>query len=285
MKQAILIKPDLAFSPVAIEEELQKIFLDPHFTESLILKRFLSFVVQETVIGRSHCLKEYTIAVNVLEKPLNFNPQENCIVRIHAGRLRRALNRYYNELGREDQIVISIPKGKYIPVFSSRYSAAVPFINQDPQGRAHSWKDANITLAILPFLCPKQKQVESFSDGLCLQMSSMLTGLDQVSVIAYQAVKNMYEQKQDYRQLAKSMGFNHIITGGMQNLGNKIRMNIQLIECTSYRHVWSETFERLLTQHNGFDVQDEICECVVRAMQQLTNNTYDHNEVLTLKAG
>ena len=41
-------------------------------------------------------LKEYTIAVNVLDKPTNFKPQDNSIVRIHAGRLRRALNHFYN---------------------------------------------------------------------------------------------------------------------------------------------------------------------------------------------
>jgi hypothetical protein len=69
-------EPDMLFSVAAVEEELERIFRDPHFTESAILKKFLSFIVHETVQGRSNCLKEYTIAVNVLEKPLSFNPQE-----------------------------------------------------------------------------------------------------------------------------------------------------------------------------------------------------------------
>ena len=84
-------EPDMLFSVAAVEEQLERIFRDPHFTESAILKKFLSFIVQETIHGRSNCLKEYTIAINVLEKPSSFNPQENGIVRIHAGRLRRAL--------------------------------------------------------------------------------------------------------------------------------------------------------------------------------------------------
>ena len=51
--------------------------------------------------GRSNTIKEYTIAVNVLNKPVSFKPQHDAIVRIHAGRLRRALNYYYKEPGTE----------------------------------------------------------------------------------------------------------------------------------------------------------------------------------------
>src|SRR3954464_9115258 len=120
MTNAIYSEADALFSVRAVEEELERIFRDPHFTESAILRKFLSFIVQETIHGRSNCLKEYTIAINVLEKPLTFNPQENGIVRIHAGRLRRALHQYYNEMGSEDQVVITIPKGKYVPFFANR---------------------------------------------------------------------------------------------------------------------------------------------------------------------
>ena len=120
MTNAIYSEADALFSVRAVEEELERIFRDPHFTESAILRKFLSFIVQETTLGRSNCLKEYTIAINVLEKPSDFNPQENGIVRIHAGRLRRALSEYYNDMGQNDQIVITIPKGKYVPFFANR---------------------------------------------------------------------------------------------------------------------------------------------------------------------
>ena len=67
-------EPDVLFSVTAVEEELERIFKDSHFTESAILRKFLTFIVQETILGRANRLKEYTIAINVLEKPLNFNP-------------------------------------------------------------------------------------------------------------------------------------------------------------------------------------------------------------------
>src|ERR1700748_1525659 len=101
-----------------INQQLQKIFLDPLFMNSEILRKFLLFIVDQTLTGHADWLKEYTIGVNVLNKPADFTPQENGIVRIHAGRLRRALHHYYKETGILDSIHISIPKGRYVPVFA-----------------------------------------------------------------------------------------------------------------------------------------------------------------------
>src|SRR3954454_8444338 len=100
-----------------IHTQVQKIFLCTVFSVSDILRRFLSYIIEETVAGRSNTIKEYTIAVNVLNKPVSFKPQHDAIVRIHAGRLRRALNYYYKESGQPDEIEISVPKGSYVPVF------------------------------------------------------------------------------------------------------------------------------------------------------------------------
>ena len=80
-----------------INHQLQKIISDPIFAVSNILRRFLSFIVEETLAGHSNQLKEYTIGVKVLNKPTDFQPQKDAIVRIHAGRLRRALSHYYKK--------------------------------------------------------------------------------------------------------------------------------------------------------------------------------------------
>src|SRR5262245_32538234 len=253
---------DALFSVTAVEEELERIFRDPHFTESAILKKFLSFIVQETIQGRSNCLKEYTIAINVLEKPLSFNPQENGIVRIHAGRLRRALGEYYGDMGRDDQIVITIPKGKYVPAFANRSNPVeAAIIERQLDDEIYPSAEADdIVLAILAFTCTtKTGPAHSFAEGLCLQLNSTLMDLDQISVIAYQAVKNLAEHNPDYKQLGASIGFNNVITGGVQFLKDKMRVNIQLIECNSYKQTWSQTFERKLTKSNLFEIEDEIC--------------------------
>src|SRR6266851_3404798 len=109
------------FTEDLIHEQLQKIFNCSVFSVSDILRRFLTYITLETLAGRSNTIKEYTIAVSVLNKPVSFKPQQDAIVRIHAGRLRRALHYYYKEPGIDDEIEISVPKGSYIPVFVNKF--------------------------------------------------------------------------------------------------------------------------------------------------------------------
>src|SRR6187402_3615237 len=105
------------FSSKVILDQIERISSHPTFAVSDIMKRFLSFIVVETLEGRSNQLKEYTIGVAVLNKPAEFKPQKDAIVRIHAGRLRRALDSYYQESPGPELVHISIPKGSYVPVF------------------------------------------------------------------------------------------------------------------------------------------------------------------------
>jgi hypothetical protein len=76
-------------------------------------------VVNETLEGRGDQLKGYTIGVSVLGKTENFDPEQDSLVRIHAGRLRRLLHTYYLDAGKNDPIYIDIPKGGYHPMFLS----------------------------------------------------------------------------------------------------------------------------------------------------------------------
>ena len=272
---------DALFSVAAVEEELDRIFCDPHFNESAILRKFLSFIVQETVQGRSNCLKEYTIAINVLEKPLSFNPQENGIVRIHAGRLRRALTEYYSDMGRNDQIVITIPKGKYVPVFASRLNPAeVAIIERELDDETFPNED-DIVLAVFPFTCTtKTGMGHAIAEGLCLQLNSTLMHVDQISVISYQAVKSLAHDHPDYKQLGALIGFNNAITGGVQLLKDKVRVNIQVVDCNSYKQTWSKTFERKLTKSNLFDIEDEICQHVIEYIERMSGKKYGRPKLL-----
>jgi TolB-like protein len=88
-------------------------------------------------------------------------------------------------------------------------------------------------------------------------------------VLAYQVVKNLAQTHPDYRELGASIGLNYIITGGVQFLKDKVRVNIQLIECNSYKQTWSQTFERKLTKSNLFDIEDDICGQVINYIEGL----------------
>jgi adenylate cyclase len=91
-------------------------------------RRFLSYVVQETLEGRADRIKAYNIALAAFDRTEDFDPLTDPIVRIEAGRLRRSLEHYYLTTGQADRIRIDIPKGSYAAAFSYREEmAAAPY--------------------------------------------------------------------------------------------------------------------------------------------------------------
>lgn len=101
--------------PDVVREALARLVADPAFRASERNRRFLGFVVEETLAGRSARIKSYTIAVDVFGRGERFDPATDPIVRIEATRLRAALAAYYLGPGRGEPIRISIPKGGYVP--------------------------------------------------------------------------------------------------------------------------------------------------------------------------
>lgn len=100
--------------------QLERILKSAEFDATDRERRFLSYVVDETLAGRSSRIKAYSIAVEVFGRDASFDPQADPIVRVEAGHLRRAIERYYLTAGQTDPILITIPKGGYVPNFSLR---------------------------------------------------------------------------------------------------------------------------------------------------------------------
>ncbi|MCZ4094693.1 hypothetical protein O3W52_33945 [Ensifer psoraleae] len=108
------------FSIEDCRAQLARILTSADFQATDRERRFLSYVVNETLAGRSNLIKAYSIAVEVFDRDTSFDPQADPIVRVAAGQLRRALERYYLTAGLTDPILISIPKGGYAATFSLR---------------------------------------------------------------------------------------------------------------------------------------------------------------------
>lgn len=88
------------------------------------LVRFLRFVVDETLAGRGHLLKEYTIGVEALGRPTKFDPAADSVVRVQARQLRFKLAEYATGEGASDAVRIVLPKGTYAPLFLAPARAA-----------------------------------------------------------------------------------------------------------------------------------------------------------------
>ena len=87
---------------------LPLLFGRPEFNASERNKRFLSYIVEETLGGRADRIKAYTIALVAFHRSEDFDPMIDPIVRIEASRLRRSLEHYYLTAGRADQVVLAV---------------------------------------------------------------------------------------------------------------------------------------------------------------------------------
>ncbi|PZU94588.1 MAG: hypothetical protein DI527_03170 [Chelatococcus sp.] len=103
----------------AVRAALQRVLASEAFRAAPQLSAFLSFIVGRALEGRGSELKGYTIAVEAFGRPPDFDPQTDPIVRVEAGRLRRALGQYYAGEGRRETLRITMPVGGYVPVFDA----------------------------------------------------------------------------------------------------------------------------------------------------------------------
>ena len=121
----------IPLSSEKIFRQLERLLSSPDFHASPQQINFLNFVVKKTLDGNAGKIKGYTIATEVFGRRPDFDQSIDPVVSIQAGRLRRALERYYLTAGKHDPIRIDIPKGTYVPTFTEQLSshesiAAIP---------------------------------------------------------------------------------------------------------------------------------------------------------------
>lgn len=108
----------------AVAEQLERVLQSKVFQAAGRSSRLLRFLVEETVKGRSESLKDYTLGAEVFGRGGDFDPRTDPIARVEASRLRSRLELYYATEGAADSVVITLPKGGYVPHFEPRSPAA-----------------------------------------------------------------------------------------------------------------------------------------------------------------
>ncbi len=108
-----------------VRAQLDRLIASPDFDVPPRARRFLRYIVEETLAGRADRIKAYAVGTEVFERDPNFDAQSDPVVRIEAGRLRRALEHYYLVPGLSDPVIIDVPKGAYVPHFSLRAALKV----------------------------------------------------------------------------------------------------------------------------------------------------------------
>lgn len=240
-----------------IIDQMNRILSFPVFGNSMILSEFFRFIIVETLEGRSHSLKEYTIGTHVLLKKEGYDPQTDASVRIHAGRLRRALDEYYNTLGKNDPLLISVPKGAYVPTFeplqastSSNHEVSQNFIHKP-------------TLAVIPFYCLGENGLQTFADGLGDQICTEFTGFSELSVVSYFSSRKIASEVLENKDIALLLDATYLLTGSIQSGDDKVRIRVQLIQSKSQHQIWACSYEKEKSAMYNFAIQDDIVKHVI----------------------
>ena len=103
---------------------VERILASPKFARSPRLSEFLRYVCECALNGRADEISEQQIGVQVFKRPAHYNPNDDSIVRSHARLLRQSLELYFDQHGRDEELRILIPKGRYVPVFERRTTIA-----------------------------------------------------------------------------------------------------------------------------------------------------------------
>lgn len=115
-----------------IQQQIERIVHSEQFRSSEVLRRLLTFLSEKAIAGEADNLKEYVVAIDGLGKSSSYDPQHNSAVRIQMGRLRQRLAEYYRTEGKNDPMIVDLPKGRFRLTFEQRSNTPIVQDNSPP---------------------------------------------------------------------------------------------------------------------------------------------------------
>jgi TolB-like protein len=149
-----------------------------------------------------------------------------------------------------------VPEGPQAPPSESATSTAnVPAVAIDGP-----------SVAVLPFVnMSADPENEYFSDGIAEELLNVLASIPELKVAARTSAFAYKGVNTKVAQIAEELGVNHVLEGSVRKAGNRVRVTAQLIQASDGFHLWSDTYDRELT--NIFAIQDEIAGSIASALK------------------
>src|ERR1700738_622408 len=227
--------PDVA----TLEPFLERICASQPFRRSPRLQRFLRYVTEWALMRPNEPLKEYAVAVAVYDKPSSFDSQSDPIIRVEAGRLRSRLNEYYSSAGLEDEVLIKLPKGSYIPLFEPRS-------NEKPMALIDS-------LAVIPFHLENGANSNYLANGLCEAITRRLAQMVKMRVAPWSMVLRAQDRAGELDQTANYLNVRTLVTIRLAQRGDVYELNAEWLDPLAKTHLWGAQYSRGLSELFGLE--------------------------------
>jgi TolB-like protein len=122
------------------------------------------------------------------------------------------------------------------------------------------------SIAVLPFVnMSSDPEQEYFSDGLSEEILNLLAKIHDLKVIGRTSSFAFKGKNQDLREIGEALGVNTVLEGSVRKSGARVRVTAQLIDVSDGAHIWSETYDRTMT--DIFAVQDDVASSIIDALQ------------------
>jgi len=215
-----------------IKSELEQILRSRAFIQSHRIRRFLQFIVQESLLGQPHRLKEYLIGIEVFDRREIFDPRVDSIVRVEARRLRSKLEDYYRLEGKDDQVQIVLRKGSYVPTFEYRSAG--------PPNAAPALKRI---IEIAPFTFTNSTpDAGSVAGEIQRRLAHVLIKEGGFQVIARPQADANHESNGNGHS-ARSLKTDYVLEGRLEFQTGGFHLMLQLQQAADSSYIWSEATE------------------------------------------
>ncbi len=282
-----------------IRKQLDRILSSPGFARNERLSRFLQFIVQQAIDGKTDEIKESLVGIEVFGRAPGYDTRSDSVVRTEATKLRARLMEYYVGDGAADPVVIQLPKGGYTPVFG-RKEMAREAAATDRRKRwlalgalsvgaitiiVGTWwwvarRNAPIPIAVLPLANLSQNASNDyFADGLTDEIIRNLSILDGLAVRSQTSSFAFKGRARDVREAGRQLDVEYILEGSVLRAGQQLRIDVQLVRVRDDFPVWSGRYDKELT--DVFAIQDEISRGIVNSLRLKLGRGRRHYETST----
>jgi TolB-like protein len=124
------------------------------------------------------------------------------------------------------------------------------------------------SIAVLPLVNRSVNAEDAFfAEGLHDELLTQLSRISALKVISRTSVMGYAGTTKRMTEIGRELGVATLLEGGVQRSGNRVRINVQLIDAATDEHLWAEIYDRELTADNLFDIQSDITHAIADALQ------------------
>jgi TolB-like protein len=282
-------------SPEAVREQLERIVASESFATASRHSRLLRYLVERTLAGEGEQLKEYVLGTEVFDRADSYDPRIDSIVRVEVRRLRSRLVEYYEGPGADDPLIITIPRGTYVPVFESRSSVIASAPSPEPTAvpptrtpspavaiglalvvgtlaliahllflgdRVPAAASGKPGVVVLPFQHYSTDQQQMLlAAALTDAVTAEIARRPSVSVTSRTTAAQFTDSEQPLPAIAKALSVDYVVEASALSKGDVVHATVRVVDGRLDRKIWVRDY--VVTPHALDRSAREIAQAIV----------------------